>query len=64
MMAHDSPWRFVYGCALAMTVAVAMTAGTRLDAQGAPATIRACVAGGGTLRIVGANETCKGGGPR
>jgi hypothetical protein len=47
-----------------MIVAVAMTAGTRLDAQGAPATIRACVAGGGTLRIVGANQTCKGGGPR
>jgi hypothetical protein len=23
MMAHDSPWRFVYGCALAMIVALA-----------------------------------------
>lgn len=52
--------RLVSATGAALAIAVVLGAHTPLQAQAGPATIRACIGGGGSLRLVGPNEACKG----
>jgi len=57
----ESPLRrLVSAAGAALAIAVVLGANTHVQAQAGPATIRACIGGGGSLRLVGPSETCKG----
>jgi len=53
----ESPLRrLVSAAGAALAIAVVLGANTHVQAQAGPATIRACIGGGGSLRLVGPSE--------
>lgn len=60
MNCENSGRRVACAAALAVVGALAMGSVTRVHAQAGPATIRVCAGPGGTLRLAGPNDVCKG----